>query len=221
MQQRTAEDATVPQFLEETVEVVVASVERVQQKFIEHNFVLPMPKILKHVDEVARVVPQQRLQQQIDEQSVELFLPQIVEENVDVMSLVAQERLQPTTVRCAICTCASSSGVYGEFVERTAIVPHEWMSEGLGEEVIDALAPQIAEEMHISVDHAAQRELARFDEREHGMQSQVDHALQLQRHRRRLPPVELRHLKEDLANCMCGPQDMRDALLTKRRRKAE
>ena len=138
------------------------------------------------------------------------------------MSLVAQERLQPTTVRCAVCTCASSSGVYGELVERTTIVPHEWMSEGLGEEVIDALAPQIAEEMHISVDHAAQRELARCDEREHGMQSQVDHALQqLQRHRRRLPPVELRHLKADLANCMRGPQDMRDALLTKRRRKAE
>ena len=38
-QQRTVEHATVPQFLEETVEVVVASVERVQQKFFEHNFV--------------------------------------------------------------------------------------------------------------------------------------------------------------------------------------
>ena len=49
------------------------------------------------------------------------IFPQIVEENVDVMSLVAQERLQPTTVRWAICTCASSSGVYGEIVERNDV----------------------------------------------------------------------------------------------------
>ena len=72
MQQRTVEHATVPQFLEETVEVV-ALFERVQQKFFEHNFVLPVPKILKHDDEVVRVVPQERLSQQIYEQSVELF----------------------------------------------------------------------------------------------------------------------------------------------------
>ena len=71
-----------------------------------------------------------------------------------------------------------------------------------------------AVQSHVPVAHAVQREflknteqqmMALFDEREHDLQSQVNHALQQQQRRRhRLPPAELRHL------CMRDLQDMRD-----------
>ena len=55
MQQRIFGHATVPQFLEETVEVVVASTELVQQRIVEHA-TAPVPHIAEQTVDVPQDV---------------------------------------------------------------------------------------------------------------------------------------------------------------------
>ena len=64
MQQPTVEHAPVPQIREETVEVVLAPTERVQQRTVD----VPMPQVLEETVEVVKLATHERVQQWTAEQ---------------------------------------------------------------------------------------------------------------------------------------------------------
>ena len=74
----------MPQILEETIEVVVAPTERVQQRTVEH---VPEPQLRKETVEVVKWVPQERVQR-IGEQIAEVPILQIVEDSVEEFKIV-------------------------------------------------------------------------------------------------------------------------------------
>ena len=99
VQQRTVEHATVPEFPEQTVEVVPAPTERVHQRTVEQ---VPVPQILAETVEVA-LVPRERVRHGI----VDVPVPQVLEETVEVGRLDPHEQ---TVDRRANCGCTSFSG---------------------------------------------------------------------------------------------------------------
>ena len=80
VQQATVEHVPVPQILEEIVEVVLASVERVQRRTVD----VPMEETV----ELVRLVPREQVQQRT---VVPMLL--VLEETVEVVSLAPHERL--------------------------------------------------------------------------------------------------------------------------------
>ena len=91
--------ATVPEFPEQTVEVVPAPTERVHQRTVEQ---VPVPQILAETVEVA-LVPRERVRHGI----VDVPVPQVLEETVEVGRLDPHEQ---TVDRRANCGCTSFSG---------------------------------------------------------------------------------------------------------------
>ena len=81
----TVENAPVPQILEETVEVVLATTERVQRRTVD----VPTLQVLEETVEVAKLNPCERVQQRTGEQIVDV--PQFQEVMV---RLVPQECVQ-------------------------------------------------------------------------------------------------------------------------------
>ena len=98
VQQRTVEHALVPQILEETVEVVLAPTERVQQRIGEQIVELLIPQIVEENVEVVRLVPQECVQR-IGEQMVDVLIPQILDEEIAEAVQFTPQRLQWRSVQ--------------------------------------------------------------------------------------------------------------------------
>ena len=76
VQKPTVEHALSSQFLEETVQVVLAPIERGHRRSDEQIVELPTPTILEDIVEVVRRAPHERVQQRTPEHSVNVSFPQ-------------------------------------------------------------------------------------------------------------------------------------------------
>ena len=103
VQQPTVEQVPVPQFLGETVEVVLAPTERVQRRSVDVPMsqvleetvevqILNEPQFAEEIVEVSRLVPRERVHQR---KAVQIGnVPQYPEETVETVRFVPHERVQ-------------------------------------------------------------------------------------------------------------------------------
>ena len=71
--------------------------EQVQSYTVEQIVDVPVPQILKEIDEVTQFIPQDEISDHVVEQTVDILSAQIQEQAVEPVRIIPQDRLQQHT----------------------------------------------------------------------------------------------------------------------------